>query len=167
MVAMSSAEAISASARQVVGDLCLESQRHDESKSLLVGSTVCAASSEETAEVKYEDLPRPAEVLMVAESSTSDSDSTSSDSSEEVEGVTASLANFNRPLVPSPPMPPEAAEIMYIHKNLAPYIDAIRFSRPSLFAVALCIRALSRLARMMALSDPFVAVALTTRADKT
>jgi len=117
MVAMSSAEAISASARQVVDDLCLESQRHDESKSLLVGSTACAASSEEMAEVKYEDLPRPAEVLMVAESSTSDSDSTSSDSSEEVEGVTASLANFNRPLVPSPPMPPEAAEIMYIHKR--------------------------------------------------
>ena len=104
---------------------------------------------------------------MVAESSTSDSDSTSSDSSEEVEGVTASLANFNRPLVPSPPMPPEAAEIMYIHKDLAPNIDAIRVSRPSLFAVALCVRALSKSAKMMALSDLSVAVALTTKADKT
>ena len=114
---MSSADALSAAARLVVDDLYLESQRQDEGQSLLVGSAAGAASSGETAEVKYQNLPRPEEVLMVAESSTSDSDSTSSDSSEEVEGVTASLANFNRPLVPSPPMPSEATEIMYIHKR--------------------------------------------------
>ena len=71
---MSSADALSAAARLVVDDLYLESQRQDEGQSLLVGSAAGAASSGETTEVKYEDLPRPVEVLMVAESSTSNSD---------------------------------------------------------------------------------------------
>jgi hypothetical protein len=164
---MSSAEAISASARQVVDDLCRESQLRDGSVSALFGSAVGAAPTEEAAEVKYEDLPRPEEVLMVAESSTSDSDSTSSDSSEEVEGVTASLANFNKPLVPSPPMPSEAAEIMYIHKRFGTQHRRHKFFATRLVAVVLYIRALSRSAKMMASSDHFVAVALTTRADKT
>jgi hypothetical protein len=82
-----------------------------------LGSTVCAALQEELGEVKYESLHQPDEILMVAESTTSDSDSSSSDSSGEVEGVTASLADFNRPVVPSPPAPSEAAETMYIHKR--------------------------------------------------
>ena len=164
---MSSADALSAAARLVVDDLYLESQRQDEGQSLLVGSAAGAASSGETTEVKYEDLPRPEEVLMVAESSTSDSDSTSSDSSEEVEGVTASLANFNRPLVPSPPMPSEAAEIMYIHKRFGTQHRRHKVFATKLVAVVLYIRALSRSAKMMASSDHFVAVALTTRADKT
>jgi hypothetical protein len=116
-VAASVADPMVASARQVVDDHCRDSVLQEGSHSLSLSSTVCAAPQEEPTEVKYENLHHPDEILMVAESTTSDSDSSSSDSSGEVEGVTASLADFNRPVVPSPPAPSEVQETMYIHKR--------------------------------------------------
>jgi len=116
-VAASVADPMVASARQVVDDRYWDSELQEGSHSLWLSSTVCAAPQEELTEVKYENLHHPDEILMVAESTTSDSDSSSSDSSGEVEGVTASLADFNRPVVPSPPAPSEVQETMYIHKR--------------------------------------------------
>ena len=98
-------------------DRCQDPKLQEGGQPLPLGSTVCAASQEELGEVKYESLHQPDVILMVAESTTSVSDSSSSYSSGEMEGVTASLADFNRPVVPSPPAPSEAAETMYTHKR--------------------------------------------------
>ena len=51
---------------------------------------------------------------MVAKSTTSDGGSSTFDSGGEVEGVTASLADFNKPVVPSPPASSEAKETMHM-----------------------------------------------------
>jgi hypothetical protein len=63
------------SARQVVDDSYRDPEFQEGRNSLSVGSTVCAAPQEELTEDKYENLQPPDETLMVAEFTTSDSDS--------------------------------------------------------------------------------------------
>ena len=116
-VAVSEIDSMITAARQIVENRCQDPELQEGGQPHPLDSAVCAASQDELSEVKYENLHQPDEILMVAESTTSDSDSSSSDSSGEVEGVTASLADFNRPVVPSPPAPSEEAETMYIHKR--------------------------------------------------
>jgi hypothetical protein len=115
------------SARQVVDDSCRDPELQEGRNSLSFSSTVCAAPQEELTEVKDENLQPPDETLMVAEFTTSDSDSSPLDSSGEVEGVTASLADFNRQVVPHRLHLRMCKRPCTSTRDLAPSISVIKF----------------------------------------